>query len=176
MPIREVLKNLVACPNGCVAETLIYWLWRRIAALRGARILAYLLDMSPILRSVRLALHPPRALNQHLLARCSDARDDLFRTSFTCRATGRGRGETLIDWLRRCIAALCGSRILAYPLDMARILRFARRALHSPRSTKSASPPRSESAPSQAAISSGFIPLSSAALNQAGRLPRPDQV
>jgi hypothetical protein len=30
----------------------------RIAALRGARNLAYLQDMSRLLRSVRLALHP----------------------------------------------------------------------------------------------------------------------
>lgn len=42
------------------------WLHRRIAALRGARSLAYLSDMSRALRSVRLAFHPVRSIHQRL--------------------------------------------------------------------------------------------------------------
>ena len=38
-------------------EALIKWLRERIAALRGARNLAYQIDISRFLRSVRLALH-----------------------------------------------------------------------------------------------------------------------
>ena len=45
-------------------ETLNKWLRGRIAAKRGARFLAYLLDMSRSLRSVRLALPPTRRFLQ----------------------------------------------------------------------------------------------------------------
>ena len=45
-------------------ETLNKLLRGRIAALRGARPLAYLVDMSRLLRSVRLALHPARCFFQ----------------------------------------------------------------------------------------------------------------
>src|SRR5258705_6812364 len=43
-------------------EALNKWLRRRIAALRGARFLAYLFDMSRSLRATRLALHPSHSL------------------------------------------------------------------------------------------------------------------
>ena len=49
---------------GSPLETLNEWLRGRIAALRGARSLAYLFDMSRSLRSVRLALHPARCFLQ----------------------------------------------------------------------------------------------------------------
>lgn len=45
-------------------ETLNKQLRGRIAALCGARPLAYLVDMSRVLRSVRLALHPAHSLVQ----------------------------------------------------------------------------------------------------------------
>ena len=48
-------------------ETLNKWLRGRIAAKRGARSLAYLLDMSRSLRSVRLALPPARRFLQRFL-------------------------------------------------------------------------------------------------------------
>ena len=47
-------------------EALIKWLHERIAVLRGARSLAYLSDMSRVLRSVRLALPLARSFNQCL--------------------------------------------------------------------------------------------------------------
>jgi len=47
------------------------WLRGRIAALRGARILAVLLVLSRILHSVRLALHPARSLLQGFLRAAS---------------------------------------------------------------------------------------------------------
>jgi hypothetical protein len=46
-------------------ETLHKWLRGRIAALRGAHSLTYLLDMSRSLRSVRLALPLARRFLQH---------------------------------------------------------------------------------------------------------------
>jgi hypothetical protein len=49
-------------------ETLNKWLRGRLAALRGARSLAYLLDMSRSLRSVRLALSPARRFLQRFLS------------------------------------------------------------------------------------------------------------
>ena len=45
-------------------EALINWLLERISSLRGTRSLAYLVDMSWLLRSVRLALHLVRRINQ----------------------------------------------------------------------------------------------------------------
>ena len=48
-------------------ETLINCLCGRIAALRGARNLDYPIDMSRLLRSVRLALHPAQTINQGFL-------------------------------------------------------------------------------------------------------------
>ena len=50
-----------------IRETLINCLQERIAALGGARKLTYLLDISRILRSVRLALHLSRLINQSFL-------------------------------------------------------------------------------------------------------------
>ena len=50
-----------------VKETLIYCLYGRIAALRGARNLNIFLYMSRFLRSVRLALHPAQTINQGFL-------------------------------------------------------------------------------------------------------------
>ncbi len=49
-------------------ETLINWLYERIASLRGTRSLAYLVDMSRLLRSVRLVLHLVRRMNQRPLS------------------------------------------------------------------------------------------------------------
>jgi len=49
------METLINCPCG------------RIAALRGARNLDYPIDMSRFLRSVRLALHPARIINQGFL-------------------------------------------------------------------------------------------------------------
>ena len=49
-------------------ETLKKWLRGRIAALRGARFLAYLFGMSWSLRAGRLALHPARSLLQCFLS------------------------------------------------------------------------------------------------------------
>ena len=46
-------------------ETLINCLCGRIAALRGARNLNIFQYMPRFLRSVRLALHPAQAINQH---------------------------------------------------------------------------------------------------------------
>jgi len=77
-PIRRVRERfakkrvVVAFPP---RETLNKLLRGRIAALRGARSLAYLLDMSRSLRSVRLALHPARGLLQRFpsqLKRCAN--------------------------------------------------------------------------------------------------------
>jgi len=48
-------------------ETLIYCLRGRNPALRGARKLAYLHDMSPILCSVRLVFRSALIINQRLL-------------------------------------------------------------------------------------------------------------
>jgi hypothetical protein len=42
---------------------MIKWLREYMAALRGAQRLAYLHDMSRLLRSVRLALQPARSFN-----------------------------------------------------------------------------------------------------------------
>ena len=50
-----------------IMETLINWLYERITSLRGTRSLAYLVDMSRLLRSVRLVLHFVRRINQHFL-------------------------------------------------------------------------------------------------------------
>ena len=68
-------------------ETLNNWLRGRIAALRGARSLAYLLDMSRSLRSVRLALHPARSFLQRLPSRLRRGRVPLPA------AAGRFRGS-----------------------------------------------------------------------------------
>ncbi len=75
--IRLQLAGKVSCRHGRTAgisqqpsysgsakEALNKWLRGRIAALRGARPLAYLSDMSRVLRSVRLALHPARSFIQ----------------------------------------------------------------------------------------------------------------
>ena len=48
-------------------ETLIYWLYERVASMRGTRSLVYRIDMSRLLRSVRLVLHLVRRINQRLL-------------------------------------------------------------------------------------------------------------
>ena len=48
-------------------ETLINWLYERITSLRGTRILAYLIDMSWLLCSVRLVLHLVHRINQRFL-------------------------------------------------------------------------------------------------------------
>ena len=56
-------------PDTEVKEPLINCLCWRIAALRGARNLDYPFDMSRLLRSVRLALHPAQTINQRLLKR-----------------------------------------------------------------------------------------------------------
>ena len=45
-------------------ETLINWLHERITLLRGTRSLAYLIDMSRLLCSVRLVLHLVRRINR----------------------------------------------------------------------------------------------------------------
>ena len=51
-------KSLAQTINRCFPkETLINWLHERITSLHGTRILAYLVDMSRLLRSVRLVLH-----------------------------------------------------------------------------------------------------------------------
>ncbi len=47
-----------------IRETLINWLYERIASMRGTRFLAYLADMSRLLHSVRLVLHLVRRINQ----------------------------------------------------------------------------------------------------------------
>ena len=51
-------------------ETLINCLCGRIAALRGTRNLDYTVDMSRLLRSGRLALHPAQTINQGFLRAC----------------------------------------------------------------------------------------------------------
>jgi len=48
-------------------ETLINWLHERITSLRGTRAFAYLVDMSQLLRSGHLVLHPVRRINQRFL-------------------------------------------------------------------------------------------------------------
>jgi hypothetical protein len=45
-------------------ETLINWLHERITSLYGTHAFAYLFDMSQLLRSGRLVLHPVRRINQ----------------------------------------------------------------------------------------------------------------
>ena len=54
--------------SGEFRETLINCLHERIASLHGTRFLAYRIDMSRLLRSVRLALHHVRRINQHFLS------------------------------------------------------------------------------------------------------------
>jgi hypothetical protein len=49
-----------------IKETLLQWLCGQMAVLRGARRLAYLPDMSRLLRSGCLALYPARRLNQRV--------------------------------------------------------------------------------------------------------------
>jgi hypothetical protein len=51
-----------------IRETLINWLYERITSLRGTRSLAYLVDMSRLLHSVRLVLHLVRRINQRFLS------------------------------------------------------------------------------------------------------------
>ncbi|SEF64440.1 hypothetical protein [Nitrosomonas ureae] len=47
---------------------LINWLHERITSLRGTHAFAYLVDMSQLLRSGRLALHLVRRINQRFLS------------------------------------------------------------------------------------------------------------
>jgi hypothetical protein len=51
----------------CVSETLIYWLYERIISLRGTRSIAYHVDMTRLLRSVRRVLHLVRRMDQRFL-------------------------------------------------------------------------------------------------------------
>ncbi len=62
-------------------ETLIKWLRVRIAALRGTRNLAVYRILSWFLRSVRLALHPARSINQCFLKNAGAERIIGFLTS-----------------------------------------------------------------------------------------------
>jgi len=48
-------------------EALIKSLWEQIASLRGPRNIAYHIDMSRLLRAVRLALYLPQSFNQRFL-------------------------------------------------------------------------------------------------------------
>ena len=50
-----------------IKATLINWLHERITSLRGTRILAYLVDMSRLLRSVHLVRHLVRRINLRCL-------------------------------------------------------------------------------------------------------------
>ena len=63
-------------------ETPIYWQYERITSLRGSRSLAYLVDKSRLLCSVRLVLHLVRLINQRLLnlldLKGSDTADDIL--------------------------------------------------------------------------------------------------
>ena len=65
-----------------IREALNKWLRERIAALRGACPLAYLFDMSRVLRSVRLALHLARSLVQGFLVNAN--KKCVQRTHFEC--------------------------------------------------------------------------------------------
>ena len=51
-----------------IRATLVNWLYERIASMRGTRSLSYLVDMSRLLRSVRLVLHLVRRINQRFLS------------------------------------------------------------------------------------------------------------
>jgi hypothetical protein len=63
----------LSCDQGqfsvCIKEVLINWLRARIAALRGTRNLAVYRILSRFLRSMRLALHHARSINQRFLKR-----------------------------------------------------------------------------------------------------------
>ena len=50
-------KFLLIGLNRNIKETLINWRYERITSLRGTRSLAYRVDMSRLLHSVRLVLH-----------------------------------------------------------------------------------------------------------------------
>jgi hypothetical protein len=54
-------------PVIAVWEALINWLYERITSLHGTRSLVYLVDMSRLLRFVRLVLHLVRRINKHFL-------------------------------------------------------------------------------------------------------------
>ena len=59
------MRTLTLFPQAVsIKEALINWLHERIASLRGTHSLAYQIDMSRLLRSVRLALHHVRWINQ----------------------------------------------------------------------------------------------------------------
>jgi len=73
MPVKSPVCGAGKYGEISLKEPLINCLCERIAALRGARNLDYLCDMSRFLRSVRLTLHPAQIINQRFLRnRCRD--------------------------------------------------------------------------------------------------------